>query len=89
MEVDRRYLLFLHHEGGSRGASLCGGTAPASTTLLAEVEALTGPASAPTGEDDPLPGRDLMGWLMGAGATGVALVAGVALWLLRRARATA
>ncbi len=89
MVVDRRYLFFLHHEGDTRDASLCGGTAPASATLLAEVEAVTGPASPPRGEDDPLPDNDLTGWLMGAGATGIALVAGVALWLLRRVRSAA
>ncbi len=87
MAVDRRYLFFLQDGGDTRSASLCGGTAPASAALQAEVEAVTGPASPPTGEDDPLPAGDLTGWLLGAAAAGIALVGGVAFWVLRRGRA--
>jgi hypothetical protein len=86
MVMDRRYVFFLDGDGGTRSASLCGGTALASATLEAEVEALTGPASPPAGEDDPLPAADLTGWLLGAAATGLTFVAVVAAWVLRSGR---
>lgn len=86
MVVDRRYVFFLDGEGGSRSASLCGGTAVASATLEAEVEALTGPASPPVGDGDPLPTADLTGWFLGAAATGLSLIAVVAAWVLQSRR---
>jgi hypothetical protein len=87
MVADQRYVFFLSHDGDTRSASLCGGTAPASVGLLAEVEAVTGPPWPPAGADDPLPAADLTGWLFGAVGAGVALVAGVAFWVLGRGRA--
>jgi hypothetical protein len=86
MVVDRRYVFFLGGEAGAREASLCGGTAPASAALEAEVEALTRPAAPPTGEDDPMPAADLTSWLLGATAGGLGLVGVIVARVLRSGR---
>ena len=84
MVVDRRYVFVLADQGDTRSAGLCGGTAPASAGLQAELEALTGSPTPPAGEGDPPLGGDLTGWLFGAVVAGLALVTGVAVWVLRR-----
>ncbi len=60
------YVVFAEDDGGRLWASLCGGTAPATPALLAEVEAATGPGAAtpaPSGVPTAAPAGQ-------AGATG-------------------
>ena len=43
----REYVVFAHQRGDTLWADLCGGTAPAATALVADVEAVTGPGRPP------------------------------------------
>lgn len=62
VEEGGRYVVFAdRRRDGEHWASLCGGTAPASDRLVAQVEQLLGPGDAPTpGGPEPTP--DLPGW---------------------------
>jgi len=86
VEVGRSYVIFAHARGdGSYEANLCGGTSPAGTGFVAEVEAITGPATAP--DDSILPPTG--GPPLAAMALGGLLLAGVAVVaavVLRRRR---
>lgn len=94
IEVGRDYVLFASYQdiGGEPTevlwANLCGGTAPASASFVAEVEAVTGAGSPPepaTGGPDPEPADDsstpsggVPGWAWGGVvAAAVAGTAGV------------
>jgi hypothetical protein len=100
MVVDRRYVVFLNADGATRTANLCGGTAPATPHLEAAVQRLTGSATGafvgasapPAGADEPssAPGLSshatVSGWTIAGGAgLAIALAAGTALWVRRRA----
>lgn len=67
--------------GGQLWASLCGGTAEATPALTEEVEALTGPPSAPDGDAAPVgQDRPLWPWAFGL------VAAGAGIGILRRRR---
>lgn len=87
IEVGRSYVIFAEAGGkdGAYQANLCGGTSAARTGFVAEVEAITGPATAP--DDSILPPNGgppvaaiALGGLLLAGAAVVAAV------VLRRRR---
>ena len=99
MVVDRRYVVFLNTDGADRTASLCGGTAPATSRLQAAVERLTGAPTQPAGTVDDRSSTDeppatstddarahtvAPRWTIGIGILGIALLGGAGLWLRRR-----
>ena len=47
LEPGREYVVFAQERGEELWANLCGGTAPADTRLVGEVEAVAGPGQAP------------------------------------------
>ena len=87
----REYLLFARRVGSELRAELCGGTAPASSTLVADVERITGHGTPPQGVTasqtpaSPAPVRPSAALPMGLGLGGALLAsAGGALWWRRR-----
>lgn len=78
IEEGGRYVVFADRSGDELWASLCGGTAAADPALVAEVEAVTGPALDPDPDAEPT-----VRPTVGAGlAVPVAAASGLALLLL-------
>jgi hypothetical protein len=86
IEVDRRYVFFLHRQGDALHGSLCGGTG---TVTERQVDRLLDPvAGQPSGDGPSSAGWSVRsnGDLVAAGGAVLVAGAGLALWRVRRAR---
>jgi hypothetical protein len=96
VQQGREYVIFARRVGSELRAELCGGTAPASAELVAEVERLTGPGRPPHGATTstsapatPGPERSSAAVPVGLGLGGALVASALAVLGWRRRRGVA